>query len=100
MPAAAADKTFPQTSGEWLDANRVQTNQGHVTQRCGQLSRIFEFLLRSSGHRRARIEKHTDRHPRLDLEHLEKQLLQAHVGSPVDRAQIVTVMEVAMIQEF
>jgi len=36
---------------------------------------------------------------RLDAEHLQKQLFKAEVSAPVDGAEVVAVMEVAVIEE-
>src|SRR5262249_11442599 len=44
VPAAATKKPFAQSIAERLDADRVQPDQRHITQRGGQLTRIFEFL--------------------------------------------------------
>src|SRR2546423_63574 len=84
-PSPAPTKNpFAQSIAERLDADRVQPDQRHITQRGGQLTRIFEFLFRRGGHGGAGIEKHTHRHARLDLKHLQEHLLKAHVGPPVD----------------
>src|SRR5258706_4457099 len=44
MPPAAADKSFAQPISKRLNADHVQPDQSHVTERGGQLSRILEFL--------------------------------------------------------
>ena len=99
MPSAAADEPIAQPVSERLKVDRVQPDQRHVAERRRQLARVVELLIRRGGHGGAGVEQQAHRHARLDLEHLQEQLLQAHVGAPVDRAQIVAVMEVAMIEK-
>src|SRR3954464_1005326 len=51
------------------------------------------------GHGSADVEQESDRNARLKLEHLEKELLEAHVGAPVDGPEIIALMEAAVVEK-
>src|ERR1700716_2479932 len=99
MPAAAADKSFTQRLSERLNGNGIEAHQRHVTERSREFARIVEFRLRGGGHGSTSVKQQPHRDAGLNLEHFQEQLFQAHIGAPVHRAQVVTVMEMAMIEE-
>ena len=79
--------------------NGVEPHQADVAQRPGQLARVVELRAAVRRHGRADIQQQPHRNARLHLKHLQEQLFQAHVGAPVDGAQIVAVMEIAMVEK-
>src|SRR5438445_10897291 len=99
MAAAAADEPLSQAFGERLDAKCIEPDQRNITERSRQLARIFELLFRRGRHGSAGIEQHAHGHARLDLKHLEEELLEPHIRPPVDGAKIVAAMEMAMIEK-
>ena len=80
-----------------MQFDAIQAHQAHVAERGGQPPRVIE--LAAGPHGIAGIQQHAHGHARLHLEHLQKQLFQAQIGAPVDGAQIVAVMEIAMVQK-
>ncbi len=99
MAAAAAQKGVAQILAEGLNADGIQPHQADVAQRGGELARIVKLRDGAGGHGVAAIQQDPHRNARLHLEHLQEQLFQAQVGAPVDGAQIVAMMELAMIEK-
>ncbi len=89
----------PKLLAEGLNADGIEPHQADVAQRRGQLARVVELRDGAGGHGVAAIEQNADGNARLHLEHFQEQLFQAQVGAPVDGAQIVAVMELAMIEK-
>ena len=99
VPPAAGNLAFAQLRCERQDLDRVQPHQPDITERRRKPPRKQKFLARARRHRCRSIEQHPHRHARLDLEHLEKHLVEPHVGAPVDGAKIVALMEMAVIEK-
>ena len=99
MPPAAGRESVVQLVAEGLQADRIQPDQAYVTESRGELLRIVELVDLAGLHGLADVDQHPHRNARLQLEHFEKQLFQAQERPPVDRAQIVAMMELAMIQK-
>src|ERR1700722_3027739 len=82
-----------------LDANGVEAHQADVAQGRGQFARIVKLRDAARKHGVAAIQQNPNRNARLHLEHFKEQLFQTQVSAPVDGAQIVAVMELAMIEK-
>src|ERR1035438_5434412 len=101
LPKALREKLRENFSLQILELARkqVEANQAHVAQRPRQFARVIELQPAVRQHGGAGIQQQAHGHARLHLEHLQEELLQAHVGAPVDGAQVVAVVEVAMVEE-
>ncbi len=99
VPAAGARDALRQAVREAVDLDGVEAHQPDVAQRGGQPPGVVELSAAVRRHGIAQIEQHAHGHARLHLEHLEEELFQAQVGAPVDGAQIVAVMEIAVVQK-
>jgi len=99
VPSASAQKRIAQLLAEGLNADGIQAHQADIAQRGGELARIVKLRDGAGGHGVAAIEQDADGNTRLHLEHFQKQLFQAQVGAPVDRAQIVAMVELAVIEK-
>ncbi len=100
MPAAAGTLAFAQMRREGENLNSVETHQADVAERGGETLREEELFGRARRHGGRGVEQHAHRNAGLDLEHLEEHFVQPHVGAPVDGAEVVAVVEVAMVEKF
>ncbi len=85
---------------ERQNLNGVEADESDITERSGETIRKEELFGRTGRHRGGRIEQHADGDAGLDLEHLQEHFVEPHVGAPVDGAQIVAVVKVAMVEKF
>src|ERR1700733_7205551 len=103
MPAAAGHKAIQEARGERLQSDVIVAHQADVGEGGGQTQRVLELGYLSFGsaarHRSAGIEQKAHRYARLHLEHFEEQLFEPHISAPVDGAEIVAMVEIAMIQK-
>src|SRR5712692_8670761 len=99
VAAAAASYAFAEFGGERLHHDGVQPHQPHVTQGGSQLARVVEFHSAARTHRVACIQKHPHRHARLHLEHFQKQFFEPQVSTPVYGPEIVSMVEMAVVQK-
>ena len=79
----------------WYPAGPDPHNK--ATPPAGARNRTFHAAARR--HRSRSIQQHANGHARLDLEHLEEHFVEAHEGAPVDRAQIVALMEMPVVEK-
>ena len=103
MTAAAADERIEQpvakTAASQIVSSRTRPTVASATPPAFGRNRISKLVRFAPASSTRCIQQHAHRHARLDLEHLQKQFFQAQVGAPVHRAQIVAMMEMAMIQK-
>ena len=99
MTATATDLAFVPFARKWQHFDSVQAYETHVAEGGGKAQGIVELLAGPGRHGNGRVEQQANRYAGLDLKHLEEHLVEPHVGAPVDGAQVVALMEVAMIEK-
>ncbi len=103
MASAAREKRVEQACRKRLEQDAIETHEADVDEGGGQAPGVLELggLARgiSGEHGSTDIEQQANRHARLDLEHFEEELFEAHVGAPVDGAEIVARIEGTVIEK-
>ena len=100
MAAAPAVAGPAERISKCLQAYGVKTNESNVGKGCCEFLSVLEFRAIARAHRLAGIDQDANRNSGLHLEHLQQELLEAKISAPVDSAEVIAVMEVAVIQEF
>ena len=99
MPAAATTLALVKLGAKGQNFDGIEPNQAHVAESRCDAAGEFKLGPAIRVHGRRGIDQHADRYAWLDLKHLQKHLVEAHIRAPVDRAQIVTLMKIAMIEK-
>src|SRR5882672_1752227 len=108
MTSATDVERVVELSAERLQRHCVEANKTDVAQRCRELASVIELSLTlalilgfaACCHGRADVDEDSHWNTRLQLEHLEDELVETEIGSPVHGTQVIALIELAMIQEF
>ena len=86
--------------GKGLDGDGFEPDKADVAEGPGEAAGVIELLVIGARiHGCGAIEQNTDRDAWLDLKHFKEELFEAHVGAPVDGAEVVAMVEVAVVEE-
>src|SRR5512139_3715705 len=84
---------------EAMNLDAVVPHQAHVAEGAGQPPRIIVLASGAVHHRQAGVHKHPYGDARLGVKHLEEEFLEPQIRAPVDGAEVVALIVVAMIEK-
>ena len=89
-----------EAAGEAVDLNGIEADQADITEGGSEFARVVELFAAVGGHGSGEVEEHAHGDVGFHLEHFEEHLFEAEIGAPVDGAEVVAMVEVAVVEEF